>query len=213
MAGRGREIAEVCKERSIDILCVQETKWSGKSARVLLEGHKIYYTYAPQTGEADEEKEMFMENFERIIKDIPGSEKVLVGADFTGHVGKRSDGYQRVRGGKGHGQRNTEGERILECAESLDMAVVNTFYQKRDEHLITFKSGQHATQIDYVMIRSADLKSVRNCKVIPEEAVVTQHRLLCVVLKIKQEKKRKPKTQKRIKIWKLKGDKIIEFQK
>ncbi|XP_047495893.1 uncharacterized protein LOC125043700 [Penaeus chinensis] len=31
-------------------------------------------------------------------------------------------------------------------------------------------------------------------------------------LKIRQEKKRKPKTQKRIKIWKLKGDKIIEFQ-
>ncbi|XP_047470216.1 uncharacterized protein LOC125025923 [Penaeus chinensis] len=132
MTGRGREIAQVCKERNIDILCVQETKWSGKSARKLLEGYKIYYSgegnrngvginkervikegvikgervsdrlmkmklviagellntvsaYAPQTGETDEEKEMFMENFERIIQDIPGSEKVLVGADLTAH--------------------------------------------------------------------------------------------------------------------------------
>ncbi|XP_047494090.1 uncharacterized protein LOC125042493 [Penaeus chinensis] len=58
------------------------------------------------------------------------------------------------------------------------MAVVNTFYQKRDEHLITYKSGQHSTQIDYLMIRRADLKSVRNCKVIPGEAVAAQHKLL-----------------------------------
>ncbi|XP_047487258.1 uncharacterized protein LOC125038065 [Penaeus chinensis] len=66
--------------------------------------------------------------------------------------------------------------------------------------------------IDYVMIKRADLKRVRNCKVTPGEAVVAQHRLLCMVLKIRQEKKRKPKTQKRIKIWTLKGDNIIEFQ-
>ncbi|XP_047484204.1 uncharacterized protein LOC125035937 [Penaeus chinensis] len=152
---------------------------------------------------------MFMENFERIIQDIPESEKVLVGADLNGYVGKRSDGYQRVHGGKGYSQKDTEGERILECAESLDMTAVNTFCQKRDEHLITYKSGQHAAQIDDMMIRRVDLRSVRHCKVIPGEA---QHRLLCVVLKIRQERKQKPKTQKRIKIWKLKGDKIIEFQ-
>ncbi|XP_047501811.1 uncharacterized protein LOC125047577 [Penaeus chinensis] len=137
-------------------------------------GTQVRQLEPPQTGETNEEKEMSMENFERIIHDIPGSEKVLVGADFTGHVGKRSDGYQRVHVGKGYAQRNTEGERVLECAESLDMAFVNTFYQKKDEHLITYKSGQHATQIDYMMIRRADMKSVRNCKAIPGEAVVIQ---------------------------------------
>lgn len=100
----------------------------------------------------------------------------------------------------------------MECAESLDMAVVNTFYQKKDEHLITYKSGQHATQIDYVLTRRTDLKNVKNCNVIPGEAVVAQHRLLCAVLRTKQEKKRKVQTQKRIKIWNLKGPKIREFQ-
>ena len=117
-----------------------------------------------------------------------------------------------MHGGKGFSQRNTQGERILESAESLDMAVVNTYYQKKDEHLITYKSGQHTTQIDYIMIRREDLRETRDCKVIPGEAVVAQHRLLCLVLKIKQEKKRRPKTRKRIKIWNLRGDKIKEFQ-
>ena len=32
MTGRGRELVEVSKRRNIAILCVQETKWTGKSA-------------------------------------------------------------------------------------------------------------------------------------------------------------------------------------
>ena len=32
MTGKGRELVEVCK-RSLDILCVQETKWGGNSSR------------------------------------------------------------------------------------------------------------------------------------------------------------------------------------
>jgi exonuclease III len=44
MTGRGRELVEVCKRRNIGILCVQETKWTGKSARELGEGIKIHYS-------------------------------------------------------------------------------------------------------------------------------------------------------------------------
>ena len=44
MIGRGRELVEVCKRRNIGILCVQETKWTGKSARELGEGFKILYS-------------------------------------------------------------------------------------------------------------------------------------------------------------------------
>ena len=44
MTGRGRELVEVCKRRNMGILCVQETKWTGKSARELGEGFKILYS-------------------------------------------------------------------------------------------------------------------------------------------------------------------------
>ena len=44
MTGRGREIVEVCKRRNIGILCVQETKWTGKGARELGEGFMILYS-------------------------------------------------------------------------------------------------------------------------------------------------------------------------
>ena len=41
MTGRGRELVEVCKRRNIG---VQETKWTGKSARELGEEFKILYS-------------------------------------------------------------------------------------------------------------------------------------------------------------------------
>ena len=44
MTGRGRELVEVCKRKNIGILCVQETKWTDKSARELGEGFKILYS-------------------------------------------------------------------------------------------------------------------------------------------------------------------------
>ena len=63
--------------------------------------------------------------------------------------------------------------------ESLDLALVNTFFNKKEEHLITYKSGGNSSQIDFIMTRRADLKEMRDFRIIPEEEIVSQHRLLC----------------------------------
>ena len=91
-----------------------------------------------------------------------------------GNVGKNRRVFQRVHGGKGYGQRNREGERILESMESLDLALVNTVFNKNEEHLITYKSGGNSSQIYFIITRRADLKEMRDFKVIPGEEVVFQ---------------------------------------
>ena len=48
--------------------------------------------------------------------------------------------------------------------ESLDLALVNTFFNKKEEHLITYNSGGNSSQIDFVMTRRADLKEMRRTK-------------------------------------------------
>ena len=70
-----------------------------------------------------------------------------------------------MHGGKGYRQRNREGEKLLESMESLDLALVNTFFNKNEEHLITYKSGGKRSKIDFIMTRRADLKEMRICKV------------------------------------------------
>jgi len=259
MTGRGRELVEVFKRRNIKIACVQETKWSGKSTRVLGEGYKIYYSgetnkrngvgiildptfaskvievkriddrimrvklvvhgeilniisaYAPQAGVDQEVKEDFMEKLEELINETP-TERIVIGADLNGHVGKRAGTFGRIHGSKGFGDRNEEGERILECAESLDLAITNTFFEKREEHLITYKSGNSETQIDYILVRKQDLKMVKNCKVIPGEEVVSQHRLLCVTLHLLEDRPPRKTFTPKIKIWKLNGEGKQQFK-
>ena len=44
LTGKGRELVEVMQRRNIDILCIQETRWRGKRAKLLGDGFKIYYS-------------------------------------------------------------------------------------------------------------------------------------------------------------------------
>ena len=78
--------------------------------------------------------------------------------DFNGHVGRSSVGYDGIHGGFGWGERNRDGERILEFADSLDMVVGNTFFKKDDKKFITYKSGNCATVIDYAVVQKEVMK-------------------------------------------------------
>ena len=52
--------------------------------------------------------------------------------------------------------------------------------------MITFRSGLSASQIDFFLTRKVD-RSCMDCKVVPGESVVTQHRLL--VLDVRSRKR------------------------
>ena len=58
------------------------------------------------------------------------------------------------------------------------MVVNNTYFKKRQSHLITYESGPHSTQISYILSRKEHLKMVKDVKVIPGEECMTQHKLL-----------------------------------
>ena len=171
----------------------------------------IVSAYAPQSGETEKIKE-FLKDWEDVMSRVPRTEKIVVGADINGHVGKNPGVFQRVHGVNGYGQRNREGEKILQSMESLGLALVNTFFNKNEEHLITYKSGGNSSQIDFIMTGRADLKEMRECKVIPREEVVSQNRLLWAVLRTKEAKQRRRTREKRIKIWTLKGEKVTEYR-
>jgi hypothetical protein len=138
----------------------------------------VVSAYAPQMGCAQEEKDSFWKSFDSAMQGIEREEKVVIGGDLNGRVGKVRGGYERIHGGCGYGDRNEEGGEVLRFAEAYDMALVNTYFKKPERHLITFKSGRVQSQIDYVMVRRNELKKVKDCKVILGECVVEQHRLM-----------------------------------
>jgi hypothetical protein len=109
---------------------------------------------------------------------VPSSEKLFIKGDLNGHVGTARGGFERVHGGFGYGEQNQEGEEILNFAIAYDLMVANTFFRKKKSQLITFNSCQHSSQIDFVLTRREERPNCMDCKVIPDECVVTQHKLL-----------------------------------
>ena len=60
---------------------------------------------------------------------------------FNGHVGEGNQGAVEVMGKYGFEQRNEEGQRVVDFARSINLAVVNTYFMKKEDHRITYKSG------------------------------------------------------------------------
>ena len=177
------------------------------------EVYNIISAYAPQTGCKEEVKEEFYEGFKQLIVATKLDEIILVGGDMNGHVGTEAVGFPEVHGGMGYGTRNEDGERLLEYCESLELALTNTYFTKKDEHKITYKSGNHMSQIDFMLVRRRDLGRVLDCRVVPGEAVVTQHRLVCMRFKTGRVKPRRPIVKERIKTWVLRKEgKKVEYQ-
>ncbi len=85
----------------------------------------------PQVGYEEEEKEEFWEEMGQEIGAMPSGERVLVGADLDGHIGRDRDGVARVHGGWGVGEKNEGGERIMEFVTAFDLGIINFFSQNR----------------------------------------------------------------------------------
>ncbi|KAK3531499.1 hypothetical protein QTP70_023281 [Hemibagrus guttatus] len=102
--------------------------------------------YAPQVGCELEEKERFWSELDEVMESIPTGERVVIGADFNGHVGEGNTDDEEVMGKFGVKERNLEGQMVVDFAKRMDMAVVNTYFQKREEHRVTYKSGGRRTQ-------------------------------------------------------------------
>ena len=166
------------------------------------EALNVISAYAPQAGCDDLEKERFWREMDEVMTSIPEEERGTVGGDLNGHLGTSNRVISRIHGGLGVGERNVEGETIIDFAVAFDMALVNTFFTKKE--YVTYRSGGRETQIDFILCRRKHLKEVTDCKVVNGEYVSTQHKLLITDFKIRRINKGKQRGTPKIKWWKLK---------
>ncbi|KAK3531893.1 hypothetical protein QTP70_034402 [Hemibagrus guttatus] len=166
--------------------------------------------YAPQVGCELEEKERFWSELDEVMESIPTGERVVIGAYFNGHVGEGNTGDEEVMGKFGVKERNLEGQMVVDFAKRMDMGVVNTYFQKREEHRVTYKSGGRRTQVDYILCRRGNLKEISDCKVVVGESVARQHRMVVCRMTLMVCKTKRSKIEKKTKWWKLKKEECCE---
>ncbi|KAK3532300.1 hypothetical protein QTP86_016064, partial [Hemibagrus guttatus] len=137
-------VGVVLKEEFVrNVLEVKRASDRVMSLKLEIEGVMLNVVsgYAPQVGCELEEKERFWSELDEVIESIPTGERVVIGPDFNGHVGEGNTGDEEGMGKFGVKERNLEGQMVVDFAKRMDMAVVNTYFQKREEHRVTYKSG------------------------------------------------------------------------
>ena len=66
----------------------------------------------PQVGCLTEEKDKFWTDLDEVVESIPKEERLVIGADFNGHVGEGNRGDDNVMGRYGDKARNAEGQML-----------------------------------------------------------------------------------------------------
>ncbi|XP_047264616.1 uncharacterized protein LOC124896819 [Capsicum annuum] len=188
------ELVKILRNRKINIVCVQETKWVGSRARDVDE-YKLWYSSSERHRNEvgilmDEELKGQVVEVNRVSDRVMTINLVIEG--FTVHV---CSAYAP--------------QGTMMCMEALvlrigmkrdllfwtferafGLVVVNSNFSKKEEHLVTFRSRITKTQIDFLLLRKGDRALCKDYKVFPNENLATQHRLLVMNLVIKMVKKR-----------------------
>ena len=120
------------------------------------------------------------------------------GADLNGNVGEGNIGDEEIMGRYGAGTRNKEGSMVVDFGKRMGLAIVNTYFKKKHEHRVTYKSGGKSTQVDYVMCRRRNLKEMCDCKVILNKCVAKQHRMVVCKMAPMAKKKKAGKVKPKI---------------
>ena len=95
----------------------------------------------------------------------------------------------------------------LDLAVAYKLSIVNSYFKKREEYLVTFKGGNTKMQMDYFLVRVNNRWWCRDYKVIPTECLMTQHRLLVLHVKVRSlKRKRRSVGNVRSKWWNLIGE-------
>ncbi|KAK3545315.1 hypothetical protein QTP70_003668 [Hemibagrus guttatus] len=206
-------VGVVLKEEFVrNVLEVKRVSDRVMSLKLEIEGLMLNVVsgYAPQVGCELEEKERFWSELDEVMESIPTGERVVIGADFNGHVGEGNTGDEEVMGKFGVKEKNLEGQMVVDFAKRMDMGVVNTYFQKREEHRVTYKSGGRSTQVDYILCRRGNLKEISDCKVVVGESVARQHRMVVCRMTLMVCKKKRSEIEKKTKWWKLKKEECCE---
>ena len=75
-----------------------------------------------------------------------------MGSDFNDHIEDTADACSMMHGGFGYGERNSTCVAIQDFAVAFNLIIVNSLF--KEDHLVTFRSGNSKTQIDYFLMRA-----------------------------------------------------------
>ena len=172
--------------------------------RLRLKCHMSYMTvvavYAPtippnSTSESVGPSEAFYDQLQSSLSSIPSSDLLVILGDFNAHVGSDFSSWISFIGPHGVGERNENGERLLDfCAGNL-LIITNTWFQHKLLHKVTwFRNGNRSRtgyMIDHVLVNKCFDTNVLDTRVYRSTFHESDHELVVSTLCFKIKAKRR----------------------
>ena len=135
---------------------------------------------------------------------------LCVAGDFNAHIGVVEPGDKESIGRFGWGKWNREGRELVEMLRRNGLAVAGTFFLKKESQKIVYRSGRHRTELDLMVVRQQQLRTVNDCKALAGEYVATHHKPVIVEVRMKKWKEKRTMGPNNIKWWMCKDDMMVE---
>lgn len=141
----------------------------------------VFNLYAPHSQADPADIEMFYDDVRAAYDTYRGNLMLTVG-DFNARIGMRKDGEFRI-GPYGYGERNEQGDTLVDLIEERRLYHCNSFYPKRECRKWTWRhpNGNSFSEIDHILTNRKDL--VKDTGVVPPFGG-SDHRMLRCRLQI-----------------------------
>lgn len=147
----------------------------------------IIQVYAPTEDKDDETKEKFYGQLSNVLAKTGKSDIQLVMGDFNAKVGKENEGIENVMGKFGTGERNNNGDMLVEFCGCFDLMIGGTMFQHKKCHKVTWVSPDNKTQnqIDHICINKQFRKILEDVRNRRGADVGSDHHLVTAALQLK----------------------------
>ena len=211
------------KRRGVGVIVREEVvksvmMWEPISERIMIMKLKvapinmlIVQIYAPCEDDKEEEKDRFYERLDQVIAEYrKGRECVVVMGDFNGKVGDSK--VDDTVGPFGLGERNDNGERVVEFCKRHNLFATNTWFQQKRSAQWTWKSPGEVdpvkNQIDYVLVDKRFRNGIQNSKSRPGADCGSDHNPVIITMKIRLQRVKKSKKKAKWNINKLRKPEV-----
>lgn len=153
----------------------------------------IIQAYAPTTSHCDEEIELFYEQLQSLVDEVPRRDELFVMGDFNGKVGgiiEPSVIGHHSDVTRGH---NDRGERLVAFCKQNDLFITNTCFQHRRKYTWVSPGDRVRNTIDFILTRNNMKHSIIDSATLSHPDI-SDHRLVRCKAKLENFVKRKKST-------------------
>lgn len=148
----------------------------------------IISIYAPDINKPKAEIDIFYQDLQTALDDIPKEDEIMILGDFNARIG--DEVIPGIKNRFNEETINTNGELMLQLCTQNELRINNTFYPHKPQHKYTFENTRgQKSMIDYIITnRNIHPRRIQDVRTLASANAGTNHHLIMAKIRITTQK-------------------------